>query len=280
MEPIIQTAHLSCKMGQSYLLKDITWQVLPGQNWVVYGLNGSGKTTLLSIIAGYKSYTQGQLRIFGQSYSNANVLALRRRIGWVSGSFYDRYYTKESVLDIILSGKFGTLSVGSDLTLSDVALARQLTEELGIADKLYHAFDMLSKGQRQNVLIARALISQPDVLVLDEPCTGLDVYNRQYLFQTLDDLAQEKQLTIIYVTHYAEEIRPLFEQCLFLKNGRVFAQGRTKDLFQPETLSALLDQRVEINAPPGQAMQLKVAGVSSRMAQFLAADQRKGDADQ
>ena len=73
MEPIIQTAHLSCKMGQSYLLKDITWQVLPGQNWVVYGLNGSGKTTLLSIIAGYKSYTQGQLRIFGQSYSSRST---------------------------------------------------------------------------------------------------------------------------------------------------------------------------------------------------------------
>ena len=240
MEPIIQTAHLSCKMGQSYLLKDITWQVLPGQNWVVYGLNGSGKTTLLSIIAGYKSYTQGQLRIFGQSYSNANVLALRRRIGWVSGSFYDRYYTKESVLDIILSGKFGTLSVGSDLTLSDVALARQMTEELGIADKLYHAFDMLSKGERQNVMIARALFAGPDLLVLDEPCSGLDVYNRAHLFASIRQLAQKQGLTIIYVTHYTEEIIDIFDHALLLRKGRIFAQGLTQDLLQTQTLQNFL----------------------------------------
>ena len=246
MEPIIQTAHLSCKMGQSYLLKDITWQVLPGQNWVVYGLNGSGKTTLLSIIAGYKSYTQSQLRIFGQSYSNANVLALRRRIGWVSGSFYDRYYTKESVLDIILSGKFGTLSVGSDLTLSDVALARQLTEELGIADKLYHAFDMLSKGERQTVMIARALFAGPDLLVLDEPCSGLDVYNRAHLFASIRQLAQKQGLTIIYVTHYTEEIIDIFDHALLLRKGRVFAQGLTQDLLQTQTLQNFLGHQAEL----------------------------------
>ena len=270
MEPIIQTAHLSCKMGQSYLLKDITWQVLPGQNWVVYGLNGSGKTTLLSIIAGYKSYTQGQLRIFGQSYSNANVLALRRRIGWVSGSFYDRYYTKESVLDIILSGKFGTLSVGSDLTLSDVALARQLTEELGIADKLYHAFDMLSKGERQNVMIARALFAGPDLLVLDEPCSGLDVYNRAYLFNTLESLAPH--VTLIYVTHYTDEISPLFGKTLLLKNGAVFAQGDTAALFTDETISRLLGYPVTIVKDAQQRLHIELKARSDVSALLYGGD--------
>ena len=103
MTPIIKTEHLSCKMGHSYLLKDISWQVQAGENWVVYGLNGSGKTTLLSILAGYKGYSEGQLQIFGQTYTNENVLTLRKKIGWVSGSFFDKHYTKESVLDIILS---------------------------------------------------------------------------------------------------------------------------------------------------------------------------------
>ena len=189
---------------------------------------------------------QGQLRIFGQSYSNANVLALRRRIGWVSGSFYDRYYTKESVLDIILSGKFGTLSVGSDLTLSDVALARQLTEELGIADKLYHAFDMLSKGERQNVMIARALFAGPDLLVLDEPCSGLDVYNRAHLFASIRQLAQKQGLTIIYVTHYTEEIIDIFDHALLLRKGRGFAQGLTQDLLQTQTLQNFIGHQAEL----------------------------------
>ena len=277
---IIEAEHLSCKLGYRYLLQDVTWRVESGQRWVVFGMNGSGKTTLLSIIAAYQQFTSGSLKLFGEPLTAEQLLKCRKRIGWVSSSFFDKYYSREAVMDIVLSGQYGTLGLNGYVPVKARHLAMTLLEELHLGDKAGHAFDMLSKGQRQNVLIARALISQPDVLVLDEPCTGLDVYNRQYLFQTLDDLAQEKQLTITYVTHCAEEIRPLFEQCLFLKNGRVFAQGRTKDLFQPETLSALLDQRVEINAPPGQAMQLKVAGVSSRMAQFLAADQRKGDADQ
>lgn len=248
MEPIIKTDHLSCKMGQNYLLKDITWEVLPGQNWVVYGLNGSGKTTLLSIIAGYKSYSQGTLQVFGQTYTNDNVLALRRRIGWVSGSFYDRYYTKESVLDVILSGKFGTLSVGYDLSLQDVQLARRLTAELGIEDKLYHSFDMLSKGERQNVMIARALFAGPELLVLDEPCSGLDVYNRAHLFASIRQLALEYGLTIIYVTHYTEEIIDIFDHALLLRKGRVFAQGSAEELLTTGTLQNFLGHQAQLSA--------------------------------
>lgn len=248
MEPIIKTDHLSCKMGQNYLLKDITWEVLTGQNWVVYGLNGSGKTTLLSIIAGYKSYSQGTLQVFGQTYTNDNVLALRRRIGWVSGSFYDRYYTKESVLDVILSGKFGTLSVGYDLSLQDVQLARRLTAELGIEDKLYHSFDMLSKGERQNVMIARALFAGPELLVLDEPCSGLDVYNRAHLFASIRQLALEYGLTIIYVTHYTEEIIDIFDHALLLRKGRVFAQGSAEELLTTGTLQDFLGHQAQLSA--------------------------------
>ena len=248
MEPIIKTDHLSCKMGQNYLLKDITWEVLTGQNWVVYGLNGSGKTTLLSIIAGYKSYSQGTLQVFGQTYTTDNVLALRRRIGWVSGSFYDRYYTKESVLDVILSGKFGTLSVGYDLSLQDVQLARRLTAELGIEDKLYHSFDMLSKGERQNVMIARALFAGPELLVLDEPCSGLDVYNRAHLFASIRQLALEYGLTIIYVTHYTEEIIDIFDHALLLRKGRVFAQGSAEELLTTGTLQDFLGHQAQLSA--------------------------------
>lgn len=228
---IIKLEHLSCKMGQSFLLKDISWEVNPGENWVVYGLNGSGKTTLLSIIAGFKSFSQGKLEVFGEKYTNENALALRKKIGWVSGSFFDKYYTKESVLDIILSGKFGTLGLNYGVTLDDVVFAQKLVRELGIEDKLNHSFDMLSKGQRQNVMIARALFSNPELLVLDEPCSGLDVYNREHLFSTIRSLSQKGNMTIIYVTHYTDEIIEIFDHALLLKNGRVFAQGATEELF-------------------------------------------------
>ena len=245
MIPVIKTEHLSCKMGQNYLLRDITWEVNPGEHWVVYGLNGSGKTTLLSIIAGYKNHSEGTLEVFGQPFSQQNVFTLRKRIGWVSGSFYDKHYTKESVLDIILSGKFGTLSLNYDISLADVHLAKKLATELGIGDKINHAFDMLSKGQRQNVMIARALFSNPELLVLDEPCSGLDVYNRAYLFSAIQKLA-ERNITVIYVTHYTEEILDIFEHSLLLSKGHIFAKGKTSELFTSAMLEKFLGYPVEI----------------------------------
>lgn len=268
MVPIIKTENLSCKMGQSYLLKDINWEVMPGENWVVYGLNGSGKTTLLSIVAGYKTHSEGNLQVFGESYADTNVLRIRKRIGWVSGSFYDKHYTKESVLDIILSGKFGTLGLNYGVTLDDVKFARELTAELGIEDKLYHSFDMLSKGQRQNVMIARALFSQPEILVLDEPCNGLDVYNRSLLFSSIRKLSKQNNLTIIYVTHYTEEIIEIFDHTLLLKQGRVFAQGATEELFVKETLARFFGYPVEIT-DDGEGMKKLLVEADSDIARLL-----------
>ena len=243
---VIELNNVSCKAGYQYLLRDITWQVKPGEHWVVFGMNGSGKTTLLSMIAGFKHFTSGTIRLFGEEFSNDNILAVRKRVGWVSSSFFDRYYTKESALNIVLSGKYGTLGLGEDIILEDVLLAKKLLVELKLGDKIDRTFDMLSKGERQNVLIARALFSDPDILILDEPCSGLDVYNRSYLFSTIEALSQKKDLTIIYVTHYVEEIIPLFDQALLLKNGHTFAQGRTEELFTDAKMQALLGYPAQV----------------------------------
>ena len=266
---VIEAKDVGCKVGFRYLLKDINWQVRAGERWVVFGMNGSGKTTLLSIIAGFRHYTEGTVAVFGQKPSNETIQDVRRRIGWVSASFFDKYYTKEAVLDIVLSAKFGTLGVGEPITLADRQLAKRLLTELGLARRADYTFDMLSKGERQNVLIARALFSQPEILVLDEPCTGLDIYNRAYLFQTLEQLAASRTLTIIYVTHYVEEIKPMFDQCLLLKNGRIFAQGATDQWFTDARISQFLDQPVTIEKEQNGLMQIQVLNVAPKIADFL-----------
>lgn len=97
-EYMIDLEKVSCKSGYHYLLKDVTWQVRPGEHWVVFGMNGSGKTTLLSIIAGYKHFTSGSVKIFGEEYTNENILDIRQKIGWISTSFFDKYYSRESAL--------------------------------------------------------------------------------------------------------------------------------------------------------------------------------------
>lgn len=244
MEPMIKIEALSYKSGYRYLLRDISWSVQPGEHWVVFGLNGSGKTTLLSLIAGYRKHTHGSLQVFGTPYSDANVLEHRKRIGWVSSSFFDNYMHHESALNIVLSGLSGTLGLSSAVTNEDVILAKKLLKQLHLDDKADYPFDVLSKGERQNVLIARALLARPEILILDEPSTGLDVLAKEYMVRTVEELGRNTPITILYVTHYAEEIQPLFQHTLLLKNGRVYAKGKTEELFTDEKLSGFLEHPV------------------------------------
>lgn len=267
-EYIVETSKLSCKVGYKYLLHDIDWKVKQGEHWVVFGMNGSGKTTLLSIIAGLKHFTSGIVKIFGEEFTNENILDIRKRTGWVSSSFFDKYYSRESALNIVLSGKSGSLGLEENITLEEVAFAKKLLEALNIGDKINRTFDMLSKGERQNVLIARALFQNPDILILDEPCTGLDIYNRSYLFDTINKLAQKKSLTIIYVTHYIEEIIPLFDHILYLKNGSVFAQGKTKEMLQKSLLENLLNYPVDLFEEPDGTYRLTVESHSTLVNMF------------
>lgn len=131
---------------------------------------------------------------------------------------------------------------------------------------------MLSKGERQSVLIARALFPQPRILVLDEPCTGLDIYNREYLFKVMEQLADQEKLTIIYVTHYLEEIKPIFEKSLLLKNGRIFASGSTAELFTDERISAFLDRPVTIKKDEQAMMTIHIPNVEPKMTELLYED--------
>lgn len=244
MEPIIKLTNLSYKSGYQYLLRDINWEVQPGEHWVVFGLNGSGKTTLLSIIAGYRKHTYGALQVLGEPYSGENILNIRRKIGWVSSSFFDKYMRKESALNIVLSGLSGTLGLDGAITNRQVRLAQKLLQQLQLSDKIDYPFDLLSKGERQNVLIARALLSKPEILILDEPSTGLDLLAKEYMLSIVRELAKKTSVTILYVTHYAEEIQPLFQHSLLLKKGRIYAKGRTEDLFTDKKLSGFLDYPV------------------------------------
>ena len=260
---IIELNKLSCKSGKKYLLKDINWQIKPGEHWVVFGMNGSGKTTLLSIIAGFRNFTKGDFKIFNEEISNENILNVRRRIGWVSSSFFDKYYTKESALNIVLSGKSGTLGINGSITLNDVRLAKKLLIEFGLGDKIDYPFSLMSKGERQNVLIARALFPNPDILILDEPCTGLDIYNRSYLFNIIEKISATREMTIIYVTHYVEEIIPLFKKTLLLKNGHTLAQGDTEKMFTDEMMEKLLGYPVKILRNDDQTYRVKINAESS-----------------
>ena len=244
---IIQAEKLGYQVGNQRLLHGINLKIKRGEHWLFYGMNGCGKTTLLSILAGYRQQTQGNLQIFGAPFSSENILRNRRRIGWVSSSFFDARYHHERVLDIVLSGKFGTYGLDMNLNSGDYRRARTLLDVLGLAEKQDYSYDRLSKGQRQNVLIARAFMTKPEILLLDEPCSGLDVLAKARFMALVENLMQNPELTVIFVSHEINEVKKMFPNTLLLRNGRMFAQGKTEDLFTEERLSVFLQQKIQLN---------------------------------
>lgn len=242
---VIEAADLGCQVGRQNLLRGINLRVKRGEHWLIYGMNGCGKTTLLSILAGFRQQTQGTLELFGQAFTNDNILASRRRIGWISSSFFDARYHHEQVLDIVLSGKFGTYGLDLAVTSADHRRAMALLKALGLGDKYYHSYDRLSKGQRQNVLIARAFMSKPEILLLDEPCSGLDVLAKARFMTLLEQLMAQEALTVLFVSHEVGEVKDRFDHTLLLRNGRVFDQGSTAEMFTEAKLSAFFQQKVQ-----------------------------------
>lgn len=261
-DEIIKVRGLSCQSGNRFLLHNINWTVRRGEHWLVFGMNGCGKTTLLSVVAGFRTPSAGSVEVLGERFDRQHIFDLRRRIGWVSSSFFDKYYRNELCLQIVLSGLSGTLNIDGNLTAADVRKAKALLESLGAADKANLPFYMLSKGERQNVLIARALITDPAILVLDEPGTGLDVYAREYMKNTVASLAANGKVSILYVTHYPEEIQPFMNKTLILRNGCVFAQGDTRDVMTEDKLSKLLQEPIHCTANADGSLAIKTDAVS------------------
>lgn len=243
---VIKSENLSYKIGNKMLLKNINMSILEQENTVLWGLNGSGKTVLTSILSGYRSFSQGSLKLFGQDVSVNNIDQLRKKIGYISNSFFDDYYREESALDVVLSGKFGSLGIEYDVTKDDVRRAKSILKRLGISAGGRYPYSVLSKGQKQAVLIARAFINEPQLLILDEACDGLDVLMRSMFLNTITYLAKEQKTTILLISHYTEEILPFFSKIILLKKGEVFAQGMIEEMFTSEKISDFLGEKIEI----------------------------------
>lgn len=255
---LIQAKDLCCRSGKRYLLNHLNWQVERGEHWLIFGLNGSGKTTLLSTIAGFKPLTSGELTVLGQHYDRETIFTLRKKVGMVSNSLFDCVYHNESALEIVLSGLFGTFNISFGVKDEDIRFAKALLRELRMGEKMYQSFGTMSKGERQNVLIARALITRPEILLLDEPNSGLDVYARAHLYETVRTLAERDCVTILYVTHYPEEIPGFVHKALLMRNGQIYAQGSIDEMMQSDKVSNLLGEDIAVSRDQTGAFHMNV----------------------
>lgn len=244
---VFKLENVSVKQGIKYILKDINWQIKPGERWVLFGPNGSGKTTLLSLLAGYHSPTEGKITLLGEEPDGNNIASLRKQIGWASTSFFDRYFTCETILEIVLAGKNGTLGCDWDeIADEDIRQAKYILRRLGLGSIMRYTYDMLSQGQRQKVILARTLMTKASVLILDEPCNGLDILTKEDVFAVLQQLVEERHLTLVYVTHHTDEIMPFFNKALFLKEGAIYEQGDIHQIFTEEKLSGFFERPTKV----------------------------------
>jgi iron complex transport system ATP-binding protein len=232
---------------QRLILDRINWDIAPGSHWTVLGANGSGKTTLLQLLAGYLWPSRGQITVLGEPFGGTDLRELRKRIGWVGSFLQSQIPSGQRPLDLIVSGKYASIGIFEKPGQSDYKKAEELAGRFGCSHLLKMPYGVLSQGEKQRLLIARALIHQPQLLILDEPCPGLDLVAREKLLQGLEALSRTPNApTMIFVTHHLEEIMPSWTHVLLLKQGKCLAQGLKQEILSPEPLSEAFEIPIQV----------------------------------
>ena len=251
-EALIELQNLCVQRAQT-ILHDISWRVLPKENWVILGANGAGKSTLLNALTAYDSFSGGVIKIAGHTYGEYNWPELRKQIGFVSASLELRLRQGESAQDIILGGRFASLGLYDEPSAEDEKRALEILEKIGCSPLRFRAWGCLSQGEKRRIMIGRALMLDPILLILDEPCSGLDPVARERFLRFLQRLSKvEGAPSLVMTTHHLEDIMPIFTHCLALKNGRVLAAGKISETLNNRLVSELFDTPMTVQQKNGR----------------------------
>ena len=235
------------------ILEGVDWRVERGQHWVILGANGSGKTSLLSALTGYLTPTAGTISLLGKTYGRSDWRELRKQVGIVSSSIRQMIADDEPALETVASGKHAMIDLWKRLTKAEKAAAMKLLRQVECGYLADRPWGVLSQGERQRVLIGRALMAKPKVLILDEPCAGLDPAAREHFLQFLQRLGKKKNApTLALVTHHVEEIMPAFSHVLVLKGGKVLADGEKSTTLTAKILSTAFHATLKVNRERGR----------------------------
>jgi iron complex transport system ATP-binding protein len=231
------------------ILRGIHWEIVEGEHWVVLGPNGAGKSSLLAIVAGYEWPSRGRVAVLGENYGACDMRALKERIGWVSSALFGWLPPHQSARQVAATGIHATIWSWHELSAQDLIRADDALRSIGGYAFRNKRYGILSQGEKQRVMIARALITAPDLLILDEPCAGLDPGARERLVEDVGRLCAKKGgPTLILVSHHVEEIPVSATHALLLKEGGVLAKGLLAEVLTNEALSDLYDYPCEIQS--------------------------------
>ena len=250
--PVIEVSDLVVERDVA-ILRGIDWRVEQGQHWVIVGANGSGKTSLLRALTGYFPPTAGTIRVLGKTYGRSDWRELRKKVGLVSSSVHQLMPEGETALAAVVSGKLAMIGQWGEVADADRSTALKILRRIEASSLAERPWLHLSQGERQRVLIGRALMADPRLLILDEPCAGLDPVAREHFLQFLERLARSKSApAMVLVTHHVEEITAAFSHLIVLKQGQVIAAGPRRTVLNSKTLSAAFDSQVRLTRRAGR----------------------------
>ncbi len=254
MAAVLEFADVTVRRGEAVLLDAVTWVVRDGERWVVLGPNGAGKTTLIQVCSAQIHPSGGVAGILGEVLGTTDVFELRPRIGLTSAALAERIPRHELVRDVVVSASYSVLGRWrEEYDDLDHARALELMGTLGVDRLAERTFGTLSEGERKRVQIARALMTDPELLLLDEPAAGLDLAGREALVRTLGSLAQDPYAPAsVLVTHHVEEIPIGITHALLLKAGEVVAAGPLRDALTAENLTATFDLGLSLTEESGR----------------------------
>ena len=243
----LSLTNVSLERQNKKLLNNVTWQVNKGEHWAILGLNGSGKTSLLKLITAEYWTSQGSVEVLGNQFGGTDISNMRTKIGIVGSFIAERLSPHMLAEKIVLTGKYKSSILYTEYGEKELEEARQMLISIGGEHLLGRIYASLSQGEKQLLLIARSLMEEPEILILDEATSGLDLFAREKLLTQIEQITSLPNApTIIYVTHHAEEITRSFTHVLLLKKGQIIAQGPKEQVLTEDILSDFYDQKVSI----------------------------------
>ena len=248
MKEILNYKNITFKRDGRKILKDINWKVCESENWALLGLNGSGKSTILSMIPAYTFATSGELSVFGKTFGSCVWNDVKTKVGFVSSTlnnFSDRLNT-QTLSDVVLSGKYNSIGIYQEITQQDREEANKIIDDFKLTQLKTNKFSTLSQGEQRKTLLARAFMNKPELLILDEPCSGLDIRAREIFLKSLEENFKNKNMPFIYVTHQIEEIISSVTHVAILDKGEILAQVNKFEVLTEENLSKLFDIDLKI----------------------------------
>lgn len=244
---IINLKNVNLTRNKKEILKDITWKVNPGENWVILGLNGSGKSSLLKLILAEEWKTSGEITVLNTQFGNGEIPKLRKRISVVGSFIAERFQPNIKAENLVYTGKFNSSMLYKPYTDQELDEARQLLRQMGAKSLIGRNYASLSQGEKQVLLIARSLILKPELLILDEATNGLDLFAKEKLLKQLQQINQLKTApTLIYISHHPDEITDIFTHLLLLREGKVIQSGKKENLLNEKILTDFYQEKVEV----------------------------------